>query len=245
MIEKIVEFFNNVQTDLNTDYVFRSCCISAVFAAFFFSVIIVLAIKNKQSRIFGIVTSFLQIAGCMSTTWLVVSFNRAELYNFLYELTLDDPNLSKFIIDILGVGVFRMFLSTIPTFTAAIFCLLGWLSAFFYFNKIKPECSRRISNVAVVLHILKLILVSPIPFFFAFKEGGLTQSLQEQYDIIYYAISSLPFITIFISNMIGNKDKINDFYGDSDFDNYPPFEHESDTDVVVTVEGIEYINEVK
>lgn len=245
MIEKIVELINNVQTDLNTDYVFRSCCISAFFGITFFSLIIVLAIKNRQSRVFGVVTAILQIVRCMATTWLIVSFNRAELYNFLYELTLDDPNILKFVVDILGVGVFKMFLSTIPSFTAAVFCLLGWLSIFIYISKIKPNCSKRLSNASVVLHMLKLVCVCPIPFFFAFKDGGLTQSLQEQYDIIYYIICLLPLAIILISNMIGNKDNIDAYYDDSHFNNYEQYNQAAEADVVVTVEGEEYIDEVR
>ena len=239
MFDLLVEFFYNLQADLNTDYVYRSCFVSAFFGLLFFSIFLFLAIKNKDGRLMGFVAAFLQIVGCMSTTWLIVSFNKAELYNVFYELTLDEPDLEKFFIDLMGLGVLKMAFRTVPSAIASVLCTLGWLSAFLYIIRIRSGCSRRLSGVSIVLHILRLILVSPIPFFFAFRSGGNTQALQQQYDLVFYVVSLLPFLLILISNIFGNKDDPED-----EFENfhYGNFGQETDVDndnVVVTVEGEE------
>lgn len=241
MFETLVEFCYNLQADLNTDYVFRSCFVAAIFGILFFSIFLVISIKTKQSRFIGIITAVLQLVGAMASVWLVVSFHKAELYNVFYELTLDEPDMTRFFIDLLGFGVFRMFLNTIPSGVASILCTISWLSAFIYINRIKPYCSRRLSSASLIIHILRLILASPIPFFFAFKSGGITQPLQEQYDLVYYAVCLLPYIVVLISAMVGNKDNPDEEYGDFSFDG---FENRNKTDdeydnVVVTVEGEE------
>lgn len=239
MFDLLVEFFYNLQADLNTDYVYRSCFVSAIFGLLFFSIFLFLAIKNKDGRLMGVVTAFLQIVGCMSTTWLIVSFNKAELYNVFYELTLEEPDLTKFYIDLMGLGFLKMVFHTVPSAIASVLCTLGWLSAFLYIIRIRSGCSRRLSGVSIVLHILRLILVSPIPFFFAFRSGGNTQALQQLYDLIFYAVSTLPFILIMISNLIGNKDDPVDEFENFHFGN---FRQEPDVDndnIVITVEGEE------
>lgn len=236
-MDTILKLIENMQTELSADYTLRSVCVSLFFGLAFFAIFLFIALKQRQSRILGIVTAVMQLVASLCTSWLVISFHKSDLYFVVNEMGSSDRNVFEIIVDILGLGVFKMYLSMIPTLTAALICIICWACAFFYMNAIKLDCQRHTANISIVVHIIRLILVWPIPLFFMFTDSGVTEALQCKYDIVFNIISLVPYLLLLLALCIGNKQSFKNPYDDFEFNQ----EEHNDDNVVITVEGEERV----
>ena len=217
------KFIENMQTDLSTDYVRTSVCISLATGLVLFAVCLIIALRHKQIRTHGIINAVLQIAFTMCSCWYVISFHRSELHLIINE---EPKNILGAIANFLGFGTFEMYVSMIPVLIAGVICFVAWLSNIIYINTIKYECNTLLSKVAIGLQVVRLVLVNPVPMFFAFKSGGITEALQSKYTLIFYGVCLLPCLIMLLASLIGFRENKKDEYA-------------TDDNVVVIIDGEE------
>ena len=197
---KFVDIFGKLQADLSSEYLKNAMIMACVFGVVFFALILVVAIKYKKARGFGITTAIFQLLGAIGAALYVKGFHTLELVQKGVGSTEEEALKN------LGDAVTSALIDMIPFFVGSILILLAWIFGLIYIVKIKSECLKVLGIFALILQILRYVFISPISFSGMFS-GGMTEAAQASQDKVYFIACLIPLLFIFVGALVGNRNK--------------------------------------
>lgn len=203
-MDKLQNFFDRIQADLSAEYIKSAYILAAIFGVVFFALFLVMAIKQKKARGFGIATGILQLFGAIGATMNVVGFHSSEFFAVVKGTGSTQEEAEEALKDAMASKLVEMLSGQVPMIIGSILVLVAWIFGLIYITKIKSEIMKGFSIPALILHILRFVLISPIAI--SFSEA--TQEAQASRDYLFFGACALPYILLFIGALIGKKKEV-------------------------------------
>ena len=204
---KIQDFFDRLQADLSDEYIKNAYVLAAIFGVVFFVLFLVMAIKQKKARGFGIASGILQLLGALGAAMNVIGFHSSEFFAVVKGTGSTQEEAEEALKDAMASKLVDMLSGQVPMIIGSILVLIAWIFGLIYIVKLKSEIMKGFSIPALILHILRFVFVSPVAVSFMniINSVEVTQESQASHDYLFYGACALPYILLFIGALIGKK----------------------------------------
>ncbi len=189
------DFFSNIQIELSEEYITSSTTTAVIVGIIAAVCIIASAFLMKKNRALGIVAGIFEVVGVYCAQKMAHLFMDLELFRVVTGSNQSEVNdkLADFYAD--------SFKQMLPYMFCSFLVLAAWVITLVFIIKSMKVRPKLFPVFALILHIIRYLCVSPIPFVNALF-GEITEDVLRSVDLLNYAAAILPFALLLIGVII-------------------------------------------